>query len=172
VENDGVLALVPDPIVCFAGARYDQHIEVDLAPEASLVLLDGYTCGRKARGERWEFAHYASRTTVKRDGVRAVVDNTRLDPANGPIAERMGRFDVALTLLVFGPRLAAVRESILTTGYTSSSDSVVVAASPIGRDGCMVRVVSERFESASRALRSSFTELARFLGDDPMARKW
>ncbi len=172
VENDGVLALVPDPVGCFAGARYAPHNDVDLAPEASRLRLDGYTCGRSARGERWEFARYASRTTVKRGGVRAVVDSTRLDPVHGPIAERMGRFDVALTLLVVGPRLTAVRESILTAGLASSSGSEVVAASPIGSDGCIVRVFSERFESASHALRSSFTELARFLGDDPMARKW
>jgi hypothetical protein len=47
-----------------------------------------------------------------------------------------------------------------------------VAVSPLGGDACILRVAAERFESASRALRSSFASLASVLGDDPFARKW
>ena len=62
---------------------------------------------------------------------------------------------------------------MLACGETRVADgSVIAAASPLGDDGCIVRVAAERFESASRALRSSFVALARTLGDDPFARKW
>ncbi|HTB72495.1 MAG TPA: urease accessory protein UreD [Polyangiaceae bacterium] len=225
VGAGALLAFVPDPVVCFADARYEQTLEISLAPSASLWLADGYSCGRSARGERWAFSRYASRTTVFRGGARSIVDATRLEAGvgpglgrldrqdagelegsgrsprpqqtpriePGPLADRMGRFDVVLSLLVVGPRFAHAREAILAawspgssrgapaplerdhgSGADSSSSaaSVLVAASPLGDDACILRVAADRFESASRALRSSFALLASVIGDDPFARKW
>ncbi len=167
------LAVVPDPVVCFAGARYEQRTDVALSPGASVLVLDGYTCGRSARGERWAFSRYASRTTVARGAAAAAIDATVLDPSHGPIAERMGRFDVVLSLTAFGPRLGAVRAAMRASGEARAiDDSAMVVASPLGDDGCILRVAAERFESASRLLRSSFVALAQGLGDDPFARKW
>jgi urease accessory protein len=167
------LAIVPDPVVCFAGARYRQEIAVSLAPTASLVLVDGYTSGRAARGERWAFAAFESRTTITRAGVVLVVDAIRLDPGPGPIVERMGRFDAIQSIVVVGPRFAAVREAMLAPlGPPSQGDATIVAASPIGADAAVLRVASDGFENASRAMRRSFDAIARALGDDPFARKW
>jgi urease accessory protein len=173
VDGEAALAVVPDPVVCFAGARYEQHIDIALDPTASLVLLDGYTSGRSARGERWAFSRYASRTTLSRGGVPAVIDATLLDPRHGPLAERMGRFDVVLSLLALGPRFAPVRAAMLGCGASRSPDDALIAsASPLGEEGCLVRVAAQRFEAASRSLRPSFAALAQVLGDDPFARKW
>ncbi len=177
VAAGAVLTVVPDPVVCFAEARYEQGIDIALAPSASLWLIDGYSCGRSARGERWAFSRYASRTTIVRGGARSIVDATRLDAREGPIAARMGRFDVVLSLLVVGPRFAHLRERMCdpTLGSSIASSagaSVLVAASPLAGDACILRVAAERFECASRALRSSFASLASVLGDDPFARKW
>ncbi len=173
VGPNGTLVSVPDPIVCFARARYHQEIRIELAEAASLVLLDGYTSGRSARGERWQFDDYESRTIVSRLGRRAVVDATRLDAAQRSIAARMGRYDAVLSLLVIGPRFAAVRDCLLRSGgRPSRGASPVVAASPIGDDGAIVRVLADRFETASGVLRPSFGALADILGDDPFARKW
>jgi urease accessory protein len=173
VADGASLAIVPDPVVCFAGARYEQRIDISLAPTASLVLFDGYTSGRAARGERWQFAHFESRTTIARGGVPAFIEAARLDPAQGSIAERMDRFDVVVSLVAVGPRFASVRDAmLLPLAAPSPSDSVVVAASPVGVDGAVTRVAADSFENASRALRRSFVALALALGDDPFARKW
>jgi urease accessory protein len=172
VASRAALTVVPDPVVCFAGARYTQEIRITVAPEGSLLLLDGYTCGRSARGERWEFDRYASRTTVLRGRARSIVDATRLDPAHGSIAARMAHFDVVLSLLAIGPRFASVRAAMLYLSHHSANSSLVVAASPIADDAVLVRVTADRFENASKVLRPSFAELAHALGDDPFARKW
>jgi urease accessory protein len=173
VDDDAALAVLPDAVVCFAGARYVQSIDVTLAPNASLLVLDGYTCGRSARGERWAFDRYASRTVVARGGHPIFVDATLLDPAHGPIDERMGRFDVVLSLLAIGPKFAAVRDAMLTRSSSPSpGDRAILATSPVRGDGALVRVASERFECAAALLRPSFVSLARVLGDDPFSRKW
>ncbi len=176
VEGGAALAIVPDPVVCFAGARYAQKIDVALAPDASLLLFDGYTCGRSAMGERWAFSRFGSRTTIARRGAPLFADATLLDSARGSLSERMGRFDVVLSLVVFGPRFAAVRGAMLAMGAAAlradSAKDAVASASPLGSDGAILRVAAERFEIGSRLLRPSFAALATLLGDDPFARKW
>jgi urease accessory protein len=172
VEKDAMLAVIPDPVVCFADARYDQTIDVTLAPSASLCLLDGYTCGRSARGERWAFSRYATRMTVTRGGALSLVDATWLDPRHGSVADRMGRFDVVLSFIALGPHFARVRDAIVRGPVDSFGDAVLAAGSPLGEDGGILRVAAEHFESASRALRTGFAALASVLGDDPFARKW
>jgi urease accessory protein len=168
------LAIVPDPVVCFAGARYRQRVDVALEDGASLVLFDAYSCGRAARGERWDFELFESRSTIVRSGgARTLADATQLDRAHGSIAARMGRFGVMATLLAVGPRFAAVREAMLgTRARGAEPGGAVAAASPLGDDAVVLRIAADRFESASRVLRSSFAALARTLGDDPFARKW
>jgi urease accessory protein len=171
--GESTVVLVPDPVVCFAGSRYRQRNHVVLARDASLVILDGYTCGRSARGERWRFDLFDSRTTIERDGRPVIVDACRLDPAHGPLADRMGHVDVVLTLIAVGPAFSRLRDVMLAGHPTPScSDREVVATSAVGDDGAVLRVAAERFERASYLLRPSFAELARGLGDDPFARKW
>lgn len=176
VGEGAALAFVPDPVVCFAGARYVQATRIELAPGASAVLLDGYTCGRSARGERWEFDSYASRTVIERGGAPVWIDAVRLDPTLGSIRERMGGFDVVLSLFAVGPRFQSVRRTMLESfaafGAPARRGAVVAAASPVGNDGALVRVTADRFEKASHALRPSFAALAEVLGDDPFVRKW
>ncbi|MBV9949211.1 MAG: urease accessory protein UreD [Myxococcales bacterium] len=174
VDDDAAIAILPDPVVCFAGARYAQNVDVALAPGGSVALLDGYTCGRSARGERWVFDEYRSRTSVVRAGEAVLIDATWLDPAHGPISERMGRFDVVLTLFAIGPRFRALREAMLAPLPSPAPDDErgVIACSPVRGDGALVRVASTRYRGASRLLQPSFQALAKILGDDPFARKW
>jgi urease accessory protein len=173
VGEGAALAMVPDPVVCFAGARYAQEIRIDLAEDASLFLVDGYTCGRAARNERWDFERYESRTTITRGPARMLVDATTLDPSLGSIADRMGRFNSVMSVVAIGPRFADVRRVLLAAlPAPASGSSVISAASPFGRDGALLRVAADRFEKASQALRPSFDELTRSLGDNPFVRKW
>ena len=55
--------------MCFAGARYSQDVSVALEGGGSVLVLDGYACGRAARGERWKFAALRTRTAVLRGKV-------------------------------------------------------------------------------------------------------
>jgi urease accessory protein len=172
VARGAAMAIVPDPVVCFAQARYSQEIAVSLDAGASLLLLDGYVCGRSARGERWRFDSFRSRTTILRGGMRTFVDATYLDPTHGPLADRMGRFDAVLSLLAMGPRFSGVGDVMRDASSTASSRGAIVAVSRVGADATLLRVAGECFEDASRPLRASFSALAGVLGDDPFARKW
>ncbi|GMT97752.1 hypothetical protein KH5H1_18710 [Corallococcus caeni] len=174
VGRDALLAWVPDPTVCFAGARYSQTLDVTLAPGASLVLADVVTAGRSARGERWAFLHYASRLRVAREGRALVDERWVLDPAHGALPERLGRFDALASVLLVGSALASAREALAArvAGLPVKPRArEVVSASPLGEDGLLLRVAAVSLETLLGTTRDWLSFLPGLLGDDPWARR-
>ena len=173
--DDGALAvLLPDPVVCFAGASYSQRIDVDLAPGASLVLLDALHAGRVARGERWQFSRYASRLDVRRDGRLALSDRVLLDPSHGPLDARLGGFDALATLVLLGDRVAPFAAALLDrVGRTSpgAHPGRIESASPLD-GGTLVRIAASTAAAALGAARSHLAFVAELIGDDPFTRRW
>jgi urease accessory protein len=173
VACGGVLAVLPDPVICFKGARYAQRVHVSLSASASIAILDGYLSGRRARGERWEFARYSSRTTVEREGSPLVVDATVLDGHDGCLSERMSRFNALMSLTVAGPAMTSLRGEMLDARDPPAPGSPAISASsPIGNDGAILRICAERTDRAMELLQPTFARAAELLGDNPFARKW
>ena len=90
IAADGLLVVAPDPVVCFAGARYRQTQTFDLADRAALVLLDWVSSGRHAAGERWAFDEYHGQISVRLDGRLLVHDVLALRAADGSLARAPG----------------------------------------------------------------------------------
>jgi urease accessory protein len=175
VRRGGMLAIVPDPVSCFAGARYEQRIEVDLEDgSATLVLLDAFTCGRAARGERWSLARYASRTRVAVSGRTLAFDSVLLDPTHGDLRVRMGRFEAFASILAVGPRASDLRAGLLAAAVEASPRGAprLLAATVLSDGATMGRVAATSAHESLAAVRPLLAPLARELGDDPFARRW
>lgn len=172
VGSGAALALVPDPVVCFAGARYAQTIDVALEEGASLVLVDGFTAGRSAHGERWQASRYASRVTIERKEGTLLRDALVLDPAHGDPASRMGRFEAMATMILLGPRFADTARAALDeiASIEAAPGSLVQAASPVG-DGALLRVAAHDTEALTAWLRRRFAPLAAVFDGDPALHK-
>ncbi len=164
VGNGGLLVVLPDPVVCYAGARLEQSIAIELGEGASVVLVDATTAGRIAHGERWAFERYRSVLSVARGERELVRDAIELDPRHGALAARMGRFDAIATVIAVGPQAAPLGEVI--------RDDCFVAVSSAIPDGVLVRAAATSTEQLQRGLRSLLGGIATLLGDDPFARKW
>jgi urease accessory protein len=166
---------VPDPVVCYAGARYDQTQEFHLDVDASLVAVDWMTSGRVAYGERWNFERYVARTTVLGPDGLHVRDVVRLCQEDGPLERRVGRFDVLALIIVAGRRLAAERDGLLETVARirpASRPDIVMSAAPVPGAGCVLRVAGMHVEEVRRAVRALLSFVPSLLGDDPWERKW
>jgi urease accessory protein len=175
VGAGGMLAILPDPVSCFAGAHYEQSIDIHLEDEdATLVLVDALTCGRAARGERWAFSRYESRTRVWRAGRLVAIDATLLDPAHGDLGARMGRFDALATVFAIGPRAQGVRARVLALASSppSRAASRLCSATALGPDAAMGRLAASSAQEAIAAVRALVAPVASELGDDPFARRW
>ncbi len=176
VGAGSLLVLAPDPAQLFADSTYRQRQEFHLAPEASLVLVDGFGSGRVARGERWDFNHYASRNII-RVGDRTVMwDALQLDPADGGLSGpfRGGRYDSLTTLVVLGPAVREIALAILAEVGARPVErraALIVSASPLA-DGAVVRLAGGGSEPVARELHRWLTPLGPLLGDEPWRRKW
>jgi urease accessory protein len=175
IEPGGLLVVAPEPVVCFARSRYRQIQRFDLADRAALVLLDWVSSGRHAAGERWAFDEYHGQIVVRLDGKLLVHDALALRAADGDLAGRLGRFNVLAVAMLIGTALRSVAASLVSR---VSGDAVVrradqlVAASPLGDDGCVLRIAGCSVERVGRTIRELLGFLPEMLGDDPWTRKW
>jgi urease accessory protein len=175
VEEHACLLVLPDPTVCFAGATFAQAQHFDVRAGASLVLMDWLTSGRRAAAERWAFDRYASRTTVLYDGTLVLSDAMLLTADDGPLAERMGRFDCLCTIVMVGPEgaepSARALAKVAHTDTTVRAD-VLIAAAPLANAGCVIRMAGMSVEEVGRIARTFLSFVPGLLGDNPWARKW
>ena len=175
VEPGALLAVLPDPVICFAGAAYRQDQRIDLHDEAALVYLDWCSSGRHASGERWQFGRYESRLEIRRGGRVAAIDAIALAPGDGDLAARMGRFDVLAVIAIAGERLREHADGILrrvSTLPVERQARMMTGASEIRGGGCFVRIAGTSVEDVAGAVRAYLAFLPALLGDDPWARKW
>jgi urease accessory protein len=106
VEAGGHLACEWDPLIPFADARFEQRIQIDLAPSATLVWSDALMAGREARGERWCFAHLSHELRLVRAQTLAYME--RYTIAGDRIPDQRWTGDTACyfgTVLVVGEQV-------------------------------------------------------------------
>jgi urease accessory protein len=175
VAPGAVLAVVPDPVTCFAGAVYEQRQRFELAEGGSLLLVDWLTSGRAARGERWAFGRYRSETRIDIASMCIARDALLLEEADGAtVGERMGRFDCLASVFLVGPAFAAASETLLERVSrlpVQRRAPLVAAASPL-RGGAMLRVLGGAAETVGRFIAKHLEPAWEALGDDPWSRKW
>ena len=179
VARDAVLAVLPDPVTCFAGARYEQRQRFDLDSGASLLLVDWITAGRVACGERWAMRRYVADTRVNVHGSCVARDALRLDPDDGPIdaPHRAGRFDCLATVMLVGEAFSPAAADVLRrvnavplrrrVGLLASGGGL-----PSGYPGVVVRAAGGTAEAVGRFLRELLAAAWEMLGEDPWARRW
>lgn len=161
-DVEGTLVVLPDPVAAFAGARYRQRVDVALRGAGSCVLLDGFTSGRAAYGERWSMDALDLRTTVTRDGATIARDALVLDRRDGSIAARMDRFDVVQTLVSIG--------SLDVTAPSAATRDLVAASSPLPGGG-IARIAARSPETALTEVRRRLRNIADIGAVDPFASR-
>jgi urease accessory protein len=166
VAPEAALILAPDPVACFAGARFEQKTSVELAAGSSLVLQEVLSAGR----DGFRFTSYRSAISVRRAGMLLVDEALLLDQAHGDIAVRLGRFKALATLVIVGfddLREASARK--IESLPLSREARLVQAASAID-GGLVLRLAGETVEEVQRALRGHLRTIPSFLGNDPWRR--
>ena len=81
VESGAALAWTPQETLLFEGARLERSLEAEVAPDASLLLMEAVVFGRLAHGETSISARLRDRWRVRRGGRLVFADETRLENA-------------------------------------------------------------------------------------------
>jgi urease accessory protein len=175
VSRDAVLVVAPDPVVCFAGSSFREDQRYHLTRDANLVVIDWITSGRRAMGERWAFDSYEGRLELRREDRTILYDCVRLTRDDGPIVERMGRFNVWATVVAIGPLVAGPAATLISElanlPLTPRADFVISAA-PLHGDGVLMRMTGLSTEQISTVLRQHLRFLRSELGGELWTRKW
>jgi urease accessory protein len=175
-EDEAIIASLPDPVVCFAGSSFSQRQQFDLVASASLIMLDWFTSGRAARGERWAMRRYASQTEVTVAGECVFRDSLELDPSDGEIggAMRMGRIDCFATVVLVGPAIAdraAAMVDHIQRQSIAGGETLLFGASQL-TGAVVLRVSGKSSEAVGACLREKLAFISDLLGMDPWQRKW
>ena len=92
IHAGGHLSWLPQETILFDQARLSRRIEIDLAPDASLVMAEAVVFGRAAMGEEVAEGLFADRWRLRRGGRLIFAESARLD---GDIAMRLSHRAVA-----------------------------------------------------------------------------
>jgi urease accessory protein len=169
VDEAAAAIVAPDPVVPFRGAELAQATSIELAADASLVLVDTVTAGRLAYGERWSAARIDSALDVAIAGELRLLDRVVLD---GDVAARMQRFAALATCVLLGPRTAGHAARALDgLARPAPRAPIVVVGSPLA-DGAVFRVAGERVDLVTAAVRALIGEPCAELGALPWQRRW
>ena len=189
VGPDALLVFAPAPVQPFAGSSYEQRQEFHLAGDAALVLLDWFTSGRAARGERWAFERLFTRNEIWQSPVSNAAPETGptasrclfldcccLDSKDQTLSSRYrtGRFNCFAMLVFVGRRLKTLTERILEEVRrlpVKQRAALLICGSPIP-DGVVLRLAGEQVSDVERCLRKNLSSLVEILGEDPWSRRY
>ena len=176
LEAGSICVIAPHPVTCFAASRYIQRQRIELAADASLVLIDWLTSGRHAAGERWAFEEYDSRTDVFVEGRHRFRDAMRLSADDGPIAapHRTGGFNCFAYALLLGPAFAqaaekGVRQIEQEPIIVDPMAPLLFSASPVS-NGALFRAAGTGSEIVGSWLKKKLSCVSRILGSDAWSR--
>ncbi len=103
------------PMIPFADARIEQHIEVNIAGGGYLYWSDALMSGRHARGERWGFDALAHEIAVSRDGSLEYLERYRIQPSELAVSRTWAAGDASYlgtTLMTGRPIEPSVAERL------------------------------------------------------------
>jgi urease accessory protein len=139
------LAWLPQETILFDRARLKRLIDVDVADDASLIMVEAMLFGRAAMGEAVREGFWADTWRVRRGGKLIFAETVRLD---GNITEKLARpasaaGGIALATVLIAPavedRLDAVRALDFAGEAGISAWNGVAVARLVARDGATLR---------------------------------
>ncbi|CAN0889167.1 Urease accessory protein D [Linum grandiflorum] len=120
IGSDALLVVIPDPVTCFATARYAQKQVFRVVAGSSLVLVDWITSGRHESGEKWEFELYKSTNQIfiaddddDDDDRPLFIDTVLLEKGSiSSVAECMLDYQVIAMVVLLGPKLDNIKNQV------------------------------------------------------------
>jgi urease accessory protein len=88
LDEKARLNWVPQETILFDGCALKRDLEADLAPTASLLIVEAFVFGRAAMGETVHHANVHDQWAIRRDGKLAFADSVRFDGDVGDLLQR------------------------------------------------------------------------------------
>lgn len=162
---------LPQETILFEGSRLDRRLEVDLAGDARLLMVETVVLGRSAMGETVRNAGLSDHWRVRRDGRLVFAESVRLtgDTVGVMAGGATGGGAVAYATVLYAGDDAAGRLDRTRALIETSASAGAVEAGASAFDGFLVL----RFLSRSaQALRRDLVTLLESFRGRPLPRVW
>jgi urease accessory protein len=152
VERGGLLEYVPDPLIPFAGSRYQQQTQIELSADAGLFWWETVAPGRVARGESFEYELLQIGLDISAQGKPLAIERLRLEPGRrrcsslarlGPYCY-FGSFYVCRVGLDAARWLHLERELSELAQKLTRPPEIVWGVSTLVAHGLLIRVLSRQ----------------------------
>jgi len=165
VEPGGTLHWLPQETILYDGCALRRSLCVDLAHDASLLLVEPLVFGRAAMGEALHDANFRDRIEITRAGQPLFLDAMTL---HGDVTKHLAAAHIAagagaLATLIYVAPDAEARLARLRAALPDSA-----GASLIGPDLLVARILAHD----SFDLRQSLVPILRDLSGDTLPRSW
>lgn len=165
------LEWLPDVTIPFAGSRFHQSIEVDLARGATVVLWDAMASGRIAMGERWAFAGIRNDLHIRYQSGGAVIERFQITPLTvGTIA---AQWDYVASLFVLGDGLSEDVRKRLESGLAELCERqpgrLLGGVSEPAMPGIVVKLVARSAPALTTFLDAAWAEIRACLWSMPVS---
>ncbi|KAL9971299.1 hypothetical protein ACROYT_G023808 [Oculina patagonica] len=164
VADKAILAVLPDPILCYKNAVYKQQQVFHLTSEANLILLDWLIAGRIALGEVWDMTSFVSENKAYIDGNLVYGDAINLDRDLGKnerkssIKESLKHTKVLGSCVFIGPYFTELKWTIFNKvneiSGEQATDGLSVSASVLHQplcDGIVVKLLAAQSTEQARS---------------------
>jgi urease accessory protein len=165
VETGARLNWLPQETILFNGSALDRRLLIELAPDASALMVEPLVFGRTAMGETLYDVCLRDRIEIRRDGTPVFLDATQF---TGDLNAHLTKPHIAngaraMALVVFA---SATAEGQLEPVRRMLPDSA--GATLIQDDLLVTRILAEN----SFALRRALMPVLRHLNNDTLPRCW
>lgn len=160
IQEGGLLEYLPDPLIPFAGSRYQQQTHINLAQDAGLFWWETITPGRTARGEVFDYEQLHLATKITAQGKPLVLEHMKIEPQQrAPSSSiRLGSFPYFCSFYICKVGLEATRwlqiEQQFSTLAQEMSRPMDISwgVSTLVAHGLVVRAVSRQGRDISAGL--------------------
>jgi len=147
-----LLEYLPDPLIPFAGSRYQQHTHIDLAYDAGLFWWETITPGREAHGEVFGYEKLYLMAEITAQGKPLAIERMKIEPQQRAPSSltRLGSFPYFCSFYICKVGLQATRwlqlEQQLSTLAQELSRPMDISwgVSTLVAHGLLVRAVSRQ----------------------------
>jgi urease accessory protein len=166
VGPGGALAWLPQETILFDQVRLRRTIEVDLAPDANLIVAEAVIFGRSAMGEKVVRGHFFDRWRVRVGGALAFAESLRLD---GAVAQRLAQRAIAGDGVAIASVLKIPGDDAAIAAIRAKEKDF---AGEVGVSAWNGLALARLVAADGAALRRDLIAVLTALGDIPLPRLW
>jgi len=169
------LEYLPEPTILFREARWRQHTVVRRVPDSRLLLMEGWSAGRVARGEVFQFSCLETRLEVETAASLSLFDQMCIEAAEYPY-QHLGLWGgrphlMTMYLLQEQP---PPHPWLSMLWAEANERSAIIGVSQLETPGLVIRALIDDAESMTRLSHKLWRKVRQHLWGAPWHpwRKW